>query len=350
MHSNTFLSSIIRYGTGLVFVAVVAILLAARFSIPGGYQLYSVLSGSMEPFIPVGSLVIAQSPRSATDIQPGTIITFEQPGNTDTLITHRVAAVAEKDAAPVITTKGDANNTADSRPITLRSVHGVYKTHIPTLGRFLEYVKSPPGVLVFVLFPLLILIADELRRIVKTLSRLAPTPAAPMQLARHPVPAQLPKMPVVDSVLAQKNLPVQHRKRKVKVTALVIYLASIASVSSIFSSYALLTSNTASVTGNSITIADIVPSPTPEPTVPSDPCGVDADIDQSNSNTGPGSINENSTEIAVDCDITKETTTDIANDIDIEANTGGNESSGNTNAGDQSSGDINIDIGITNTP
>jgi len=89
-----------RACTALLIVAVLAVVTAAL----AGWQVETVLSGSMEPAIPVGGVVVT-CPVSPEDVQPGDIITFRSGGHH---VTHRVTAVVEGPTAGFIT-RGDAN-------------------------------------------------------------------------------------------------------------------------------------------------------------------------------------------------------------------------------------------------
>src|SRR5439155_7599594 len=88
--------------------------LAAVVVLPGmlGYHSLTVLSGSMEPAIHVGDVVVERS-ISPLDARVGDIVTFRDPGDQHILITHRVRAIHVAAGNVHITTKGDANNSAE---------------------------------------------------------------------------------------------------------------------------------------------------------------------------------------------------------------------------------------------
>ena len=69
---------------------------------------YVILSGSMEPVIPTGSVAVVDS--SKRDVRPGNIATFERHGD---LVTHRILSKTEEGYQ----TKGDANTDPDSGTI-----------------------------------------------------------------------------------------------------------------------------------------------------------------------------------------------------------------------------------------
>ena len=77
------------------------------------FKTYAVMSGSMEPTIHVGSLVVL-GPVDSADLRVGDVITFDPPGYGSELVTHRIVAVAQGPDGPVFQTKGDANATPDA--------------------------------------------------------------------------------------------------------------------------------------------------------------------------------------------------------------------------------------------
>ena len=147
--------------TGIVIVlllSAVLIFFAPRF----GWQVDTVLSGSMEPAIPTGSILVSR-PVAPDEIQVGDVITFFGPGR-GRLITHRVTAI-ERSNGIIFTTKGDANNAEDPFTIPAEDVVGKVLVHIPFLGFILSFVKTPIGLLLTLFLPGLFIIGLELREI-----------------------------------------------------------------------------------------------------------------------------------------------------------------------------------------
>jgi signal peptidase I len=145
--------------TGIVIVlllAAVLIFFAPRF----GWQVDTVLSGSMEPAIPTGSILVSRTVASDSIIV-GDIITFSGSGR-DRFITHRVTAI-DRTNGIVFTTKGDANNAEDPYPVPAENVEGKVLVHIPFLGFILSFVKTPLGILLMLVIPGLLIIGLELR-------------------------------------------------------------------------------------------------------------------------------------------------------------------------------------------
>jgi signal peptidase len=147
--------------TGLVILLLITAaltFLAPRF----GWQVDTVLSGSMEPVIPTGSILVSRTVASDS-INVGDIITFSGSGR-DRFITHRVTAIDQTNGL-VFTTKGDANNAKDPFTVPAENVVGKVLVHIPFLGFLFSFVKTPFGMILTLVLPGLFIIGLELREI-----------------------------------------------------------------------------------------------------------------------------------------------------------------------------------------
>ena len=99
---------------------------------------YIVLSGSMEPEIGIGDIVISTDVKQE-DIKVGDIISFQTRGM---MVTHRVTEINEEDGVVRYTTKGDNNNTEDMGTITYESVVGKYNYKIPKVGYVVLFIQQ----------------------------------------------------------------------------------------------------------------------------------------------------------------------------------------------------------------
>ena len=104
-----------------------------------GLQSYAIVSGSMEPLLPVGSLVYAE-PMAPEELQPGDIAVFWRK---DDVIIHRVEENNREEQELV--TKGDANDGIDAHPTPYENVVGRAITKIPAIGYFIMALSSLPG-------------------------------------------------------------------------------------------------------------------------------------------------------------------------------------------------------------
>lgn len=123
---------------GLVVLLAIALAGVRLF----GVEVYVVLSGSMEPAYKTGA-VIYVTDQDAENLEVGEVITFRLNG--DTIATHRIAEVTEKDGALAFRTKGDANEIEDATLVTENQVIGTPIFTIPYLGYLVTYVQSTSG-------------------------------------------------------------------------------------------------------------------------------------------------------------------------------------------------------------
>lgn len=130
--------------TVLVAIVVILALLLAGVRLVG-LQVFSVLSGSMEPTYHVGALIYVKSV-DYTELKSGDVITFMIDENT--VATHRITEVVpdEEDSTVLrYRTKGDANDAEDGSLVHYKNVIGTPVFTIPELGYLADYIQNPPG-------------------------------------------------------------------------------------------------------------------------------------------------------------------------------------------------------------
>ncbi|NEK86106.1 signal peptidase I [Blastococcus saxobsidens] len=128
---------------GLLGLALVIALLAA-VGVAGlqGVRFLPVLTGSMTPYAPTGSLVLAL-PVAGEDVAVGDVVVFRPPApftvSDDRPILHRIAELGSSEGAPYMVTKGDANPMADPWRVSTRDADfGRSLVVIPFLGQLLS--------------------------------------------------------------------------------------------------------------------------------------------------------------------------------------------------------------------
>lgn len=125
---------------------IVSIVLILAFFLVGikifGFQIYSVLSGSMEPNYHVGSLVYIKKVEQK-ELKKGDTITFYLSENT--IATHRIKEVVNEDNKIYYRTKGDANEIDDAKLTPYENVIGKVIFSIPLLGYLSTFMQRPPG-------------------------------------------------------------------------------------------------------------------------------------------------------------------------------------------------------------
>lgn len=154
-----------------VIITVLLIAMAALIILPKvfGIQTLVVLSGSMEPAYPVGSLIYVKD-IDAKDIKVDDVITFKKDlGSGVSNVTHRVVRIDEENQC--FYTKGDANASEDATPTMFSNIVGKPFFDIPYLGYIGTYIGSQSGkILGFTVILCLLIIfyfPDFLRKKVK---------------------------------------------------------------------------------------------------------------------------------------------------------------------------------------
>ncbi|MBR0136793.1 MAG: signal peptidase I [Erysipelotrichaceae bacterium] len=145
----------------VILIGIITVMIPLNVPVMFGYQVFDVVSPSMEPSIPVGSLVIVK-PAEATGIIEGDIVAYESSG---VIIVHRVTH--NNTFEGVLSTKGDSNPTEDLHRVAYRDVIGVVAVHLPLLGKVGMFVSSASGKLFFaeliLLAAVLFLIGNRLK-------------------------------------------------------------------------------------------------------------------------------------------------------------------------------------------
>lgn len=104
-----------------------------------------VISGSMEPEIPTGALILTVE-RPISEVSVGDIVTVERPDGHG-LITHRIESIDNTGDRTALTLKGDANSLPDPSVYTPRTV-GSFLFSIPGAGHFAAYLQTGSGLLI----------------------------------------------------------------------------------------------------------------------------------------------------------------------------------------------------------
>ncbi len=119
----------------LVILAVaLAITVAVLVPRLGGATPYTILTGSMRPNMPPGTLVVIKE-APVEDIGIGTVITYQLNSGEPTVVTHRVVSLGfDGKGKRVFTTQGDANNAPDAKQVLPVQVKGKLWYKVPYLG------------------------------------------------------------------------------------------------------------------------------------------------------------------------------------------------------------------------
>ncbi len=123
---------------------VAVILLCSMLVLPGffGYHMYHVLSGSMEPAMPVGSLIYVRE-EQPEEVEADDIIAFYGSMEDSGIITHRV--IKNNVVSGTFRTKGDANGEEDPLPVSYDNYIGSVAVTVPYVGIVLTSMTSLYG-------------------------------------------------------------------------------------------------------------------------------------------------------------------------------------------------------------
>lgn len=120
-----------------------------------GYQLKTVLSGSMEPGIHTGSIIAVKPTHDVTNFLKGDVVTFK--ADEHELVTHRVFKV--KNDGQQYVTKGDNNNAPDMDPLLAQNIVAEYTGFtIPYVGYAVHYASTKIGTALLLILPGILLL------------------------------------------------------------------------------------------------------------------------------------------------------------------------------------------------
>ncbi len=120
-----------------------------------GFAPLTVLTGSMEPEIYAGDMVIIHRQK---DYAVGDTVTYELAGG-NASVTHEIIRTYVEGGVTYYITKGTNNNAEDPLPVAKSQVAGKVVFVIPGLGTFLEWLKTPAGLTLVLLFGCIIVAA-----------------------------------------------------------------------------------------------------------------------------------------------------------------------------------------------
>lgn len=142
----------------ILFILIAFFITLTSLKIIEGYNFYAVMSGSMEPSIPAGSIVGVKEKETYVK---GDVITVMVDNNPNNTYTHRIVEVEED----TYITKGDANESNDADPAFKDSVVGSAFAYVPLVGYIVNFAKQPTGFILMVVVPAILIIALELNTV-----------------------------------------------------------------------------------------------------------------------------------------------------------------------------------------
>ena len=127
---------VLRAASWAVCLAGVAAL-AVAVVVPrmAGATPYTILTGSMQPQMPPGTLVVTR-PVDPSEIKVGTVLTYQLESGEAAVVTHRVIGIGvDGTGERIFRTQGDANDVADELPVRAEQIRGEHWYAVPHLGR-----------------------------------------------------------------------------------------------------------------------------------------------------------------------------------------------------------------------
>jgi len=146
-----------------VFLTVFAVTAAGNLNVLGEYKSLIVQSGSMEPSIMTGDVILVAK---SLDYRINDVITFNDYEGSIT--THRIAGITAQNSDVLFATKGDANREQDSENIPQDQIIGKVILTVPKLGYFISFVRSGTGMIIFIIVPAMLIVFDEIFKIINT--------------------------------------------------------------------------------------------------------------------------------------------------------------------------------------
>lgn len=139
-----------RRAVDLLLIAVIAfvlltVIVARGLPVVTGGTTFVIAGGSMDPVIPMGSVVLA-TPVGADELRTGDIVSL-QTGPSRAVFTHRIIRLATLPDGLYLETKGDANPSADPALIAATDVIGRVSLAAPYAGYAIALLSTVQGVL-----------------------------------------------------------------------------------------------------------------------------------------------------------------------------------------------------------
>lgn len=148
----------------LISFICISILLISKMLNPNtvpdllGYKSFIIISGSMEPYLKVGDMIIVKEIDS-DEIKKGDVISFWEG---ESLVTHRVEEILEENGEKHFKTKGDNNNKEDEKLVTNSNIEGICKFRIPKVGKLIMHSQNIWGfIIIFGIIYIIYIVSDE---------------------------------------------------------------------------------------------------------------------------------------------------------------------------------------------
>lgn len=114
-----------------------ALIITIVFGFATGYKYLNILTGSMSPTMPVGTIIVVKH-IDFNDLQVGDVITYKTYSG-DFNVTHRIHSINKNNQTVI--TKGDATTNLDE-PVSASRIVGVVVAYFPQLGYVFDFIRN----------------------------------------------------------------------------------------------------------------------------------------------------------------------------------------------------------------
>ena len=147
-----FLFSLLTYNIVLISQSIITPDKTPSFF---GIKTYVIVSGSMQPELDVGDMVVVKE-MNDSELNVGDIISYR---NGQSIITHRIHKIYYKDGQKNYITKGDYNNIEDSIILTIDSIEGKVINKLSGIGNIALFLQSKYSIIAIVIIFFLYLLS-----------------------------------------------------------------------------------------------------------------------------------------------------------------------------------------------
>lgn len=126
-----------------------------------GFNVLTVQSGSMEPSIKRGDLIIV---RPSENKKLNDVVTYRNESGS--LVTHRIVNIVNENETILYQTKGDANNVVDNELVSMNQLIGTVVLKIPKLGTWLGFFRGFWGMTILILIPFFFVIIGIVKKMI----------------------------------------------------------------------------------------------------------------------------------------------------------------------------------------
>lgn len=183
-----------------------------------GYRAYIVLSDSMSKTdFDAGDLVLVKEVEPTT-LKEGDIISYisQDTENYGEVVTHKIRSLTtDANGENGFVTYGTTTDTNDETIVTYPFVLGKYQTHIPKVGTFFQFLKTPQGYFACIFIPFMLLILYQGVNCIQLFRRYKKEQMEEMQAERDKIEAErLESQKMMEELMALKEQLAQQRETK----------------------------------------------------------------------------------------------------------------------------------------